>query len=578
MDNPPPQAQPSDDSNNSISNSDSSASGPSTSPVIQAPESNTINNAPDDQTPNQAQQELTTPIPQPTKKNKKKLWLFLLLLVVLIIVVILSLYFLNHNKNKSVANVKHDIPLIKYGIAWSPLNTFYPSSSSQLSNLIQLQNQIFEGLVSFQNGTQIKPQLASSWTNPNPTTWIFNLKPNVYYHDGDKVTAQDVIYTWNQVNQNLPTYAGYLTNTIKNVTALNNLTVKITTNQPDVLLLNRLSQLYIVNSKAPKGTPAWGLGTGAYTVKPGSTPSTNSLDLVAFNNWHGGYAYTRAVDYTYVSSPTQAINGLKSGKFNLVDNLGYLNPTSTSSINKTSKIFNTPQLETNNIVLNVNDKSSPASNILIRKALSLAINNNVILNQGQQTGVPADQSVPSSVPGYNPNIQPITQNINEASALVKQAGYPNGVTLDLYSTPNVSALNQAIVNQAKQAGITIDVKAMSNQNQLSNILSSGTWDTFLIYNYTQIIDGSDILSQWQSLIPYTNPAYVADLNAANVAVTPEAHLKALESASLQLSNDYVIVPLYQVSDLNATNKNFVFPLNDYDSDLNVYFANVYQTQ
>ncbi|MEI9914020.1 MAG: ABC transporter substrate-binding protein [Candidatus Saccharibacteria bacterium] len=238
----------------------------------------------------------------PAQKKSKKLLLSMVLIVVIVIIAG-GAYMLtkNHNKTKTTGG-KKDIALIKYGFDNDPLNSFYPADSSN-SGPLPVQSQIFEGLVSFQHGTQIKPQIASSWSNPNDTTWIFNIKPHIYYHDGDTATAQDVVYTWQQINQNDPSYAAYLTNTIKDVKAINNSTVEITTTSPDPILLNRLASMFIIDSKAPKGTPAWGLGAGAYTVKPDTTPSENSLDLVAFNKWNGGHIYTKAVDYTSLRKP-----------------------------------------------------------------------------------------------------------------------------------------------------------------------------------------------------------------------------------------------------------------------------------
>lgn len=510
----------------------------------------------------------------PAQKKSKKLLLSMVLIVVIVIIAG-GAYMLtkNHNKTKTTGG-KKDIALIKYGFDNDPLNSFYPADSSN-SGPLPVQSQIFEGLVSFQHGTQIKPQIASSWSNPNDTTWIFNIKPHIYYHDGDTATAQDVVYTWQQINQNDPSYAAYLTNTIKDVKAINNSTVEITTTSPDPILLNRLASMFIIDSKAPKGTPAWGLGAGAYTVKPDTTPSENSLDLVAFNKWNGGHIYTKAVDYTFYANPENEIKDLKSGKINLADGLSL--DEVNAQLKNNYNVFYTPQTGTNMIGINTTNPAYPTSNIKIREALNLAISGQEVMKNAQQAGLPDDQVIPQAIPGYNPDIKPITQNVTEASALVKAAGYPNGVTVNLAVGEPVLAIAQEVAKEVKPAGININIQEETDEGQYIDDINSGKDQSWVEELPTSVIDGSDILQGGFVNQPfYTNPTVTTEVDNAITANTATEHIKDLQQASLTLLQDYAYVPLYQLTDVNVSDKGMVFSLNDYDSDLNVYFADVYQ--
>jgi peptide/nickel transport system substrate-binding protein len=68
---------------------------------------------------------------------------------------------------------------------------------------------MFWGLLNFDVPTQtIKPALAESWTNsPDGKTWTFKLRKNLRWSDGEPLTADDVIFTWNDViyNTNIDT-------------------------------------------------------------------------------------------------------------------------------------------------------------------------------------------------------------------------------------------------------------------------------------------------------------------------------------------------------------------------------------
>src|SRR5579864_8866240 len=237
-----------------------------------------------------------TPTPAPAKKSH---WWLVVLALVVIVVAAGGWYMLKHRHHNTIAATvvtKKDIPLLTFGFYNNPLNAFYPTDAGE-NGAYAMNGQIFDGLVQYNKGTQIVPNLAASWTNPNNSTWVFKIKPNVYYHDGNTVTAQDVVYTWQQITSNTKFIASVVAPTIKNVQALDSSTVQITTTSPDPILLNRLATMWIIDSKAPAGTQPWELGAGAYTVKPGTTPTENTIDLVAFDKYHGGHIYTKAINY-----------------------------------------------------------------------------------------------------------------------------------------------------------------------------------------------------------------------------------------------------------------------------------------
>ena len=55
--------------------------------------------------------------------------------------------------------------------------------------------QIYEALVTRGIDMTIGPQLATDWKATNPTTWVFNLRTDVTFHNGDKMTSEDVVFS-----------------------------------------------------------------------------------------------------------------------------------------------------------------------------------------------------------------------------------------------------------------------------------------------------------------------------------------------------------------------------------------------
>ena len=55
---------------------------------------------------------------------------------------------------------------------------------------------IYDGLVRLSPDLKPEPNLAQSWQNPDPKTWVFKLRDGVTFHDGSPLTADDVVFTY----------------------------------------------------------------------------------------------------------------------------------------------------------------------------------------------------------------------------------------------------------------------------------------------------------------------------------------------------------------------------------------------
>ena len=76
---------------------------------------------------------------------------------------------------------------------------------SQNENLTNNINQlVYEFLVVRDKTLGIKPALAESWTQVNPTTWRFKLRPGVKFHDGTPFTADDVVFSFERARAPTP--------------------------------------------------------------------------------------------------------------------------------------------------------------------------------------------------------------------------------------------------------------------------------------------------------------------------------------------------------------------------------------
>ena len=113
--------------------------------------------------------------------------------------------------------------------------------------------QVYETLLDIDSNLAIVPQLALAWKPLDPTTWEFELRPDVTFHDGTPFTAADVVFSIERARAETSGVRTFVSN-IAAVSAVDDHTVRITTTAPDPLLWMRLSNVAIMSE---------GMGSGA---------------------------------------------------------------------------------------------------------------------------------------------------------------------------------------------------------------------------------------------------------------------------------------------------------------------------
>jgi ABC-type transport system substrate-binding protein len=109
--------------------------------------------------------------------------------------------------------------------------TFDPHAANNTPTLAETQ-QVYEPLVDFNSRYQIEPSLAIAWKLTSPTTWQFDLRRGVRFHDGTPFTAEDVVFSLNRAMSKTSDYWDYVSS-IAAVEAADDHTVRITTTTPD---------------------------------------------------------------------------------------------------------------------------------------------------------------------------------------------------------------------------------------------------------------------------------------------------------------------------------------------------------
>lgn len=114
---------------------------------------------------------------------------------------------------------------------------------------------IFDQLAAQDEKQRLQPGLALSWKPLDDTTWEFKLRPGVKFHDGTRLTPEDIIFSIDRADKvpNSPSALSIYTKSIKEIVVVDPLTIHIKTHEPYPLLVEDLSNIAIQSKKAAEG-------------------------------------------------------------------------------------------------------------------------------------------------------------------------------------------------------------------------------------------------------------------------------------------------------------------------------------
>lgn len=509
----------------------------------------------------------SVPPAEPQQHRPKRGLLVGLIVVVLLLAGAIGAYLIFH-KNEQTGVVKHDIPHVTIDIINDDdLALNYPELDVETETSVVLANQVFESLVKYQDFTKVVPSLATGWSNPDASTWVFNLRPNVKFHTGRVMQASDVVGSLNELQKQDSIY----TSTISSVAATNATTVTIKTDGPDPILLNKLAYAFIYDTQS-KTLDDPVNGTGPYEVKPGTKPSEKRIDLAAFASYHGGHVYTR--ELSYVSHSNDQIT--KDIKANNLDFSADLTKQQVAVVPSTATY-----VPTNTAAISMlgarTTKPGPATNRNVRLAVAYALDKQAAVKALDYEAKPVDQLIPSQIPGYDPNITPITRNVTKAKQLLAEAGYSNGVTLSLAYAPETHKDIDVIVKSLAEAGITIQLQPYYDLGKQVDDIQANKVDLYLIGYSSSVIDGGDFLAaNATDLSDFQDKAYLTALEDSNTEFDASKRLTLLQTAEKRVHDEAAIIGVNERSARSVLmHKNYVVKQDISGTNGSVYWWKVY---
>lgn len=465
--------------------------------------------------------------------------------------------------------------------AQAEVQTLDPHAQNHPQTQAVLQH-VYESLTRYTPRLQLEPALASSWEMLSPLVWRFHIRRGVRFHDGSPLTAEDVIFSLDRIqNANNPLSAQFTS--IRGLRRVDDFLVEIILDKPAPLLPRHLADARIMSRRwalANKVAKAQNLknreegfsarhanGTGPFRVE--SWTAGQALRLERNPQWWdiaGFPGNLQGFSYQAIASDEARGRALQRGEVDLVTDLP---AQRIPAMQKHARLKVATDIAQRTLLIGMDQGSArlqhaeagehnPFRDQRVRRAMALAVDMRTLYRITRGMYRPAGTIIAPGVNGWSPELdQRAPRNLRLARQLMSKAGYAKGfsVTLDCPNNryPYDQEICQALVPMWARIGIRLRINSQPFASLVPRLetLDTSLWmigwgspdnDALhnllsLAYTRTEKVDGA------------YNAARISDarldrlIDAARFENQPAKRLELLQQALQIVKDQYYYLPL-----------------------------------
>lgn len=375
---------------------------------------------------------------------------------------------------------------------WVDSRTFDPYKTSDLNDQ-KFQYQIYDSLLREEPDRSIVPALCTEYTfSEDGTEILFTIREGVKFHNGETMTADDVVFSLNTAIAS--PFTSKVTGTMKEAVKVDDKTVKLVLKHPFLGILGCLvsANCAIVPEKAYKANPDGfahkPIGAGPYVLK--SVKRGERMDLEAFPDYYRGPARVKNVYLRIIPDDNAALMALESGALDLMQpSQAY---TDRDAIKANPRLVYHEAEQAATFLIAFNNAKGLFTDKRLREAVARAINReDLIIGAVNGMANPVEAGMIPLAPQYPKGFKALPYDLAKAKALLAEAGYPNGLTVSMRVPAMAHYVKPAevIQEQLRQIGITMKVESIERASWHDIVYSGGNFDLTFFATTMPVIDG-----------------------------------------------------------------------------------------
>ena len=431
-----------------------------------------------------------------------------------------------------------------------------PHCSSDNRDNLSIIFSIFEPLVSYARGGRFHPVLAESWTtSQDARAWVFHLRQPVRFHNGDLLTAHDVVESLNRVRDpsmggelgSQGVYQTYLKGA--EINAIDERTIQIVTAEPFADLLDLLALFPILPESARRDPDAHCIGSGPYELI-GREPGR--IAMKAFEGYWGGQPPITEIEWRAEHNAKVRLQHLLAGKADLVADLGANETRQAESSNLATVVRQDSSVCT---AFMCNLLSGVCQDMRVRQALNYGLDVPELIKM-----VMDDEATPLNGPltalhfGRDSSVPAYPYDPAKAQRLLADAGYDSGIDLVL-DIPSVlpdeaPRLAKRMAEQYERIGIRTEIKEFSDRPAYAEMVRAKQLDDACCFDSSPLSTYRLLREKFHSTaggpwwLGYTDQSVDDLINCAEATVDLEKRGDLYRCTYAKISHDAPWIFLY----------------------------------
>ena len=451
--------------------------------------------------------------------------------------------------------------------------TLDPARIADIYSLAVTQ-QLFDGLVQFDQTLMVSPALAEFWTaSRDGLTWTFTLRKGVRFHNGRELTADDVVYSFTRILdpatrsgaadlildiEGAREFREGRAKTVKGLTALDRHTVRVTLTEKTVPLVSRLAighAKIVPRDVVGQAGDAFGLrpiGTGPFKFV--RWERDREIVLAANEAYFGGPPRLSRVVFNIFPGHRweEAFDEFQKGR--LEDSVPPSRTYREAIQDPRWKYVRRPMISLR--FYGFNTRVRPFDDRRVRLALVHAIDAHGLIQEVHQgRGTVARGILPPGTLGYNPTLRPHAYNPDRSRELLAEAGYPGGrglppIKITASVNPEAFAREHGYIRRALAAvGVKAEFSYGTDWAAFSKALAERRLQAFMYAWYADVPDPENFLSRLfqskspRNLFAYENAGVDALLATARNETDVQRRVEAYRKAEEKILDDAPLIPL-----------------------------------
>ena len=364
------------------------------------------------------------------------------------------------------------------------IDTLDPHNSTLTAAGMRLNGLIFETLITKNENSEYEPCLATEWEWLSDTELQFKLRQGVLFHDGTEMKASDVKFSIDRSAATARHSARY--SDLEKIIVNDDYTVTFVTSQPSAKLMDMLSEVLMGGGIIPEAhTLAVGdsistdaVGTGPYKVQ--NWAAGEELVVEQFEDYWGDPGVSKTITFRVISEDTSRVIALENGEIDIAETIPSTDIT---------RIEDNPNLQLLSIdgmvttYWGFNTSKAPFDDLRVRQALNYAIDRDSVAIAATNGEGGAEKSVLSKgMDGYYDGMTGFPYDPEQAKALLADAGYADGFTINIYvksTDSNTQLAAQVLQSNLRDIGVTLNIESRES-TALMDALAQGEHDTYIL--------------------------------------------------------------------------------------------------